>query len=369
MYQNDTLCFPFMSTPVVIQEDSQRSLYRQVVRDGVSGNYDVVYEMIRLIRDGVNYDKGVEDLIKGIVVEAHQDSYTNNVKILQTVFNFVKLNVKYVQDIAGRIESLKDARATISDGFGDCDDHTVLNCTLLGDLGFEDVRVAMARLNLSDQVFGHVYCVVYTDGKRIAFDTSLPDTQLDAEVESAEVKEIGVFTDVPGLDGISGLYNQLRYNARNIAREGIKIIPNVVNFLPLGFLAGNAFATGAALLNQSTEGNYSVSATASQINKQLDQIILDLLSSKVAWDMAKTQALQVAANMAALDTNHTDKYPLQVAAVSIKSKLDFIRNFDQYAKAHDIELVHLNPQMMLAAGVGVVGLMGYWLYRNYIYRG
>lgn len=354
-----------MSTEVIIQQSGKRPLYRQFVRDGIAGNYDVIFDMVRIIRNSVDYDLGIEHTAKQILTDAGLDSYSEPQDQLQAVFQYVANNVKYIQDIAGRIESLKDARATLRDGWGDCDDQTILNCTLLGDLGFEDVKIAMARYADTDTTFAHVYCIVYVNGRRFVMDTSLPHAAFNQEIKPFEVKEISVFKDDKGLT-FAGAYNHVRHHARKLARFTVRAVPSAVNVLPLGFLAGNAIATGASLIDTAT-GNtaLSLSATASNINAELDRIILELLESKIAFDLAKTQALQLAAQLAAVNISSEDQYTLRVVGESIKDKLDFINNFPAYADANDIKLVHLDSTKMLCAGIILAAGTTYLLYRGY----
>lgn len=357
-----------MSTQVVIQqsENIKRPLYRKFVRDGVSGNYDVIFEMIRLIRNSVDYDQGIERAAKQILVDAHLDSNSDTQDQIQAVFNFVSKHTIYIQDLAGRIESLKDARATLRDGWGDCDDNTILNATLLGCLGFENVKIAMAKYSPSDSTFVHVYCVVYADnGKRYVLDTTLPDKTFNTEIKPYEVKEIPVFENVKGLDGFSGAYTNARHHARRLVRFTIRAVPSACNVLPFGFLASSAIATGAELMDSATQNTLSISATASNINAELDQIILDLYSGKIAYDLAKTEALRVAAQLAAINMTQDDTYTISVVGASIKSKLDFINNFPAYAKANNIRIVHLDSRLMLCAGIILAGGTGYLLYRGY----
>lgn len=353
-----------MSTELIVQDHSQRPLYRSFVRDGIAGNYDVVYEMIRLIREGVDYDKGLESFIKNYIIEHKLDSYSPTEKIFNCLFEFVVSQVRYIQDIAGRIESLKDARQTLSDGFGDCDDHTVLNATLLGLLGFEEVKIAMARYSAQETSFAHVYCVAYENGKRYAFDTTLPDAKLDKEVKAYETKEVDVFGDVPGLDGFSGIFQNIKSQSRKMLRGAVRAIPSAVNVLPLGFLAGNALATGAQMIDSYDGNSFSLPATASSISAELDKIILDLLQSKIALDHARSQAMQVASQLATVD-NIGEQYSLGVSGATIRAKLEFINNFKAYAKANDIRVVHLNPRMMLGAGLVLTAGACYFGYKAY----
>lgn len=360
-----------MSTEVVIQSSNTRPLYRKIVRDGIAGNYEVVYEMIRLIRNSVDYDKGVEAVAKDILINAGLDSYSSATDQFHAVFNYIvepvekrKHRIIYIQDIAGRIESLKDARATLSDGWGDCDDQTVLNATLLGCLGFEHVCIAMARYNKDETSFSHVYCVAYEHGQRYVLDTTLPNGKLNDEVRAFEVKEISVFEDVQGLDGFSGVYNNARYHTKRMAKTAMQILPKATVMMPLGFVASNAFETGATLLN-GTGKTYSLPAIASQINAELDIIILDLMQSKIAYDLAKAQALQVVSQLATVETTSDDQYTLAIVGASIKEKLDFIDNFKAYAHVNNIKVVHLDSRVMLAAGLVLTAGIGYFAYKGF----
>ncbi len=357
-----------MSTQVTIQGDGQRPLYRKFVRDGKAGNMDVIFEMIRIIRDSCDYDKGVEALAKNLLVNNGQDSYTPAIDQFKTVFNFVASNVVYIQDVAGRIESLKSARQTLSDGWGDCDDQAVLNATLLGDLGFEDVKIAMARYSANEDTFSHVYAVVYSKGARYVFDTNLPNAQFNTEIKTYEVKEIPVFTDVKGLDGISGLYNNLRNQLRKTARLGAQVVPRLGLVLPMGFVADHALTTGVNMVQSATATGgqpKSLSNTASAINQELDNIILALNNSQIAYDYAKTYALQLAAQLMAVDITQDDHYTLSIVKDSIKNKLSFINDFPEYARVNNIRVAHLHSGMMLAAGSALAIGAAYVVYSHY----
>ncbi len=355
-----------MSTQVTIQMDNTRPLYRKLVRDGKAGNMDIIYEMIRLIRNDVDYDKSVEGVAKHILINNGLNSYSPIVDQLEAIFNFVNSNVVYIQDVAGRIESLKSARQTLSDGFGDCDDEAVLNATLLGCIGVEDVRIAMARYSADAETFGHVYTVAYDHGQRYVFDTNLPDAKLNKEVKAYEVKEIPVFADVKGLDGLSGFYYNARSQARKTARMAAQIVPRLGAVLPLGFLADHALTTGVNMIESATgKQALSLPATASSINEQLDQIIVGLTGSRIAYDLAKSYGLQLAAQLMAVDITTKDKYALDVVKQSIKNKLEFINNFPAYAETNGIKVVYLHSGMMLTAGAVLAAGASYMAYKHY----
>ena len=75
------------------------------IRDGIAGNYQIVYQMARLIRSSVTYDKGIEALTKQIEAENKQDAYSDAADVLRSIFDFVKDHVRYTKDIAGKVES------------------------------------------------------------------------------------------------------------------------------------------------------------------------------------------------------------------------------------------------------------------------
>lgn len=354
-----------MPTELHVQQSTTRPLYRKIVRDGVPGNYEIVREMIRLIRNGVDYDLGLQALAARVLTDNGIDSHSPAREQLTAIVNFVAANVTYIQDIAGRIESLKSARQTLLDRYGDCDDQTVVNCSLAGCLGFEDVRIAMAKYDKDAKSFAHVYCTVYAaNGERFVLDTSLPSPQLNKEVQAAEVKEINVFDNVPGFDSFSGAWHEVRRNAREAARFTKNIVPAVLSVAPLGVLAGKALETGAELIDTSTGKELSLPAIGSKINRRLDKIINDLIRSRMPYDLAKSEALSIAAQLAAVPVKN-ETYAFTVIRASIKDKLDFINYFPEYAKTNNIKVVYLNTTAMLCVGIALAGGAAYVIYRNY----
>jgi predicted transglutaminase-like cysteine proteinase len=165
------------------------STRRRYIRDGIAGNYDVVFEMVHLIRQG-NKDYQVKNIAADILERRHLTSYANGTRILQAIFSYVTDKVDYIQDSAGAVESVKSAYRTLLDGYGDCDDLTITTATLAGVLGFEKTAIALAKYEKDDVTFSHVYTVVYYNDKRYVLDASLPNPVFNAEVKPFEVKEI-----------------------------------------------------------------------------------------------------------------------------------------------------------------------------------
>lgn len=354
---------------------------RSLIRDGVAGNFDVIYQMIRLTRDSVKYDLGLKNLISDILDLNGLDSNSTTEDILRLVFNFVAKSdsviiaknaetgaitynkrIKYILDAAGRIETIKTARQTLRDRFGDCDDHAILNASLLGCLGFEDVKFAIAKY-IPSESYQHIYCVVYKDGKRYIFDTTLRDADFNKEAKSLERKEIPIFSDVVGLDGLSGIINNTRYHARKFGEVITKTIPATAGLLPLGFFAGSIFATGAEMLNQSNYKELSFNATVSRINDYLDDIIKSLCKSEISLDLAKSLAMQSSVQINAVTNIPQDAGAVKIMKESIKNRLEFIANFEDYARKNNIRIVYLNSNLMLLTGLAGIGFAGYQLYK------
>lgn len=348
---------------VTLQENSTGPLSRLFVRDGVAGNHEIIFEMIRMIRNSVNYDLGLKKLTADLLVNKKLDSYSPAEKQLNAIYVFVKSNVKYIQDQAGLIESIKSARVTLADGYGDCDDLTNTVAAMVGCIGFEDVKIAMAKYLPTDTSFVHVYPVVYVDGKRFVMDATLPNGELGAEVKSSEVKEISIFADVEGLDGVSGLFNNIKYNSKKVGKAVIEGMPIAADFLPLGFISGQAFATGARMINASTTKELSINAVGSKINGELDKIIIDLMNSRTSIDLAQSQAAQIAAQLSTIKNGRDNPEIYEAVKESIAYRVRFINNFEAVAALNGIPVVRLNPAAMLTTGLVGAGIGGYILYK------
>lgn len=365
-----------MATELIIEQSTTGPETRSLIRDGVEGNYQVIFAMVRLIRESIK-DHALETFAKG-KAQSHFDTnttlfgregYSSHLPAdftFHTIFNYVKRNIAYTLDEAGAVETIKAASVTLSDKFGDCDDQAILIASLLGVLGFEDVRIAMTRYTDTDAAFVHVYTVVYYQGKRYIFDTTLPNAKLNDEIPPLEIKEIPVFNAVEGLDGFSGVFaNALHYGKRGM-KAGLEIIPSATSVLPLGFAAGTALNTGASMIARSTGESLSLNAIGSKINRELDKTIQYLLSSHIAYDSAKAYALQVAAQLNAVEIKtERDKKNYAIIKDSIKTKLNFINNFEEFAKINNIKCVYLDSRMILLAGVLVTGFTGYILYKQF----
>lgn len=348
------------------QNDTGGETRRAFIRDGIAGNYDVVFEMVRVIRNS-NKDYRLKNLTAELLKERHLDSYKTGEQLLRVIFNYVKENVSYIQDMAGSVESVKSAYRTLFDKFGDCDDMTVTLCSMAGVIGFENVNIALAKYSKDETSFSHVYAVIYgRNGERFALDTSLPNAEFNRELKPYEVKEINVFESVAGIDGISGIWQNTQYLGKKLAGAAMTALPSAVNFLPLGFVSGAALSTGAGLLN-SQKRNKSLNETATAINKQLDKIINQLINNQIALDLAQSNAAQYVSQLSLVkDVSNVDDY--KTIRASIEEKFLFIKDFERIAAQYGYKVTYLNSNAMLLLGAGA-GAYGVYKLFQLVKRG
>lgn len=275
-----------MSTELVEHKNDQSKF--SWVRDGVQGNFDVLWRMIDIVRDSVVKDKGVEDEIKKILSYKGIDSYSDTEVIFSTIFNFVKENVDYLQDVAGNTESIKDARATLQDGFGDCDDLAILNATLLADCGYEPYLViGKYPENLSYQ---HVYCCVYADGKRYVFDQALPNSELNREVQGMDVKEFGVFDERPETDGVQGIFRNFKNLVKGTISNAREAAPVLAAFAPFGFIGNSALRSVFGNISNEPQ---SLNELGSQLSGRITDITIRLQNGLIPQEVASAQAHKI----------------------------------------------------------------------------
>lgn len=357
--------------------DATGRIERDFIRDGIAGNIDVLFEMARVVRHAVSYDKGLEYYAKQLLIRHGLNSYSDTGTVCEAIFNslrpvydadgFLKSGVAYIEDIGGRVESIKTPRATLSDGYGDCDDQAILVASLLGCVGFEDVRIVMAKYAANDPTFSHVYCAAYKDGKRFVLDTTLPQGELNKEIKPFEKKEINVFDNIEGLDGFGGALNNARYHGRKFAKAAIKALPAAAETLPFGFLAANAFSAGADLIDRAQSAEQlSYNAAASKVNQELDSIIRRLLRSEVALDNAQSRAAYFISQLGTIQNIPTDQQAYKTIRRLLEQKFNFIKDFQKYAAANNIKVVYLDSRAMVAVGGAAVLFTGYGLYKKFM---
>lgn len=334
------------------------------IQTGIRGNYDIALRMIELTQATVDFDKGFERSIKQLAASKGIDSYSYPEQLFQFIYNFVKQHVKYIKDNAGNIEHVKNARRTLSDGFGDCEDLSILTASILACFDYKPFFV-LANYNANDTTFTHVYTVVYVNGKRFVFDNAYPNGQLNSEAQSKQSIEIGVYDNNNQFHGAKQFLYQGKQLVNKLKNDTLNVVPTLLTYLPtgFGFIATTAINAGLQMVNEQN-GVTSLNAIASNIIKQLDEIIVKLVNATIAFDYAKTQAKQIALNLQLADLKPQDKENLPVIAASIKTRLDFINNFPNYAANKNIKLIELNGKLIVVTGLGVAALTAMYLYKN-----
>lgn len=150
--------------------------------------------------DPNNSDKSVSDTIGMMGVHANNATASPQIanaltqarinekdsedSIISKVFSFIKRKVKFVEDESqlSYLFSIPNSKEllitppvllTMNNPRGDCDDFSMLACSMLMACGIKcDFKTIAADENLPEQ-FTHVYCQVTTsDGRKIPFDAS-----------------------------------------------------------------------------------------------------------------------------------------------------------------------------------------------------
>lgn len=321
------------------------------VPDGKIGNVKVALNMVRLVRESVLFDEGLERWLKQRLVEAKDNSYTNPTDLFKFIFDLVHKNVAYIEDIAGNTESIKDARRTLEDGFGDCDDQAVLVATLLAMLGYEPSFILAST---DPTIFQHVYTILNVDGKRYAFDTTLPDSPaLNKEISAPYTQQIDVFGKVAGLDDLKGLFAGVRH----LAKATVKNATDAVGFMPIGFVATTSIKQfGKNFLNGVTgeDAEDSLGDIGSDVTSRLSAIINSLNDQTISVEAAQSQAHEIQKDFLTLRPNATDPNSIRaynIIAANVDHRMQYINSFGNIAP--DVA-IHANADLIKLLGLGAV---------------
>lgn len=91
----------------------------------------------------------------------------NQIETCKNVWDFVKLNVKYIKDDLNN-DKVKTANVTLFDGYGDCKSMTLLTGAILRELGIP-YKIRFASYDGTNRV-SHVYLIALADGKDTIID-------------------------------------------------------------------------------------------------------------------------------------------------------------------------------------------------------
>ena len=148
--------------------------------------------MRQLVRSALGYDGGYFDeelwrwahrILDAAGVAGHDAEAE-----VQAIFDYVH-RATYRMDPTGGQEDIADARETIRDGWGDCDDLTILACTLLGFVGYPTRFVVIRQIGTGEsEGFDHVYLEVLLQDRWVALDPTNPNAPLGWEAHKGIIE-------------------------------------------------------------------------------------------------------------------------------------------------------------------------------------
>lgn len=172
-----------------------------------------VAQTIELMRKLI--DAGVKDpKINQYAIDALRNSGApqhDPLSAAKAIFDTVSANFYFVNDPvgpSGTKETLRWPRVTLELKAGDCDDFTVLICSLLGTIGESTRIVTVASDPRDPQQFTHVYPEVEINGDWIPVDVARPGAQFGLAPEHVYRKKIWSCTDSSAAE-VSGVRHSL----------------------------------------------------------------------------------------------------------------------------------------------------------------
>lgn len=135
--------------------------------DGAPG----VYQTLGIMRALVRHYKVNPCIRQAATSAVFLTPEKNDLHEVETLFYLVRDNIRYVRDICD-VETISTPDITLAGRIGDCDDKTVLLCSLLEAIGYK-TRFVIAGYNMAGH-YEHVYCQVFVPvlGDWVACDTT-----------------------------------------------------------------------------------------------------------------------------------------------------------------------------------------------------
>lgn len=126
----------------------------------------------------------------------------------RAIYNWVLQNIRFTRDVYGK-ETLHSAREIIRLGIGDCDDFTILICSLAATIGHATRIVTVAKTE-DEGNFSHVFPQVCLDGEWISLDAARKNPGFGRSPEHAARIRVwntqsDDFVDIRGLGGPAGV--------------------------------------------------------------------------------------------------------------------------------------------------------------------
>lgn len=177
---------------------------------GDAGVAQTIRAMRRLIDQGKK-DPKVHEAAARIITSSAVPAYDWGGEI-RAIYNWVLGNIRFTRDVYGK-ETLHAAPEILRLGIGDCDDFTILICSLLGTIGHK-TRILTISKPEDERNFSHVFPQVFVNGQWLTLDAARRNAAIGRNPENVERVRIwdtasDNFVDVEGLSGMGGTYTAM----------------------------------------------------------------------------------------------------------------------------------------------------------------
>lgn len=138
------------------------------LREGELGTVDTVSVMRRLILAG-RQNPLIRQFTCRLVGHLPQKDKASEIR---TIHAFVRDRIRYIHDIRG-VETVHTPEFILQNGYGDCDDKTVLCAAMLESIGYK-TRITVIGFGGPGTGFCHVYPEVVHDGAWLPLECTEP---------------------------------------------------------------------------------------------------------------------------------------------------------------------------------------------------
>jgi Transglutaminase-like superfamily len=210
---------------------------------GDAGVEQTIAAMRRLIDEGKK-DPLVHEAAANILRNARIRAFDWMGEV-QSIGEWVGRNIRFTRDVYGK-ETLHSAREIIRLGIGDCDDFTILICSLLGTIGVKTQIKTISSPRLDPSQFTHVYPEAEVEGRWIPVDFARRDPHFGQGPENvsrvrAWSTSSDQYTDIQGLQGLAGS------NPMKAVRGPRRYAPPLAGLSGVAAARGPLFNTGLGL--------------------------------------------------------------------------------------------------------------------------
>ena len=175
---------------------------------GDTGVEQTIAQMRRLIEQGKK-DPQVHEYAAAIIRSCNVPAFDWNGEA-RAIFEWVRRNIRFTRDVYGK-ETLHSAPEILRLGIGDCDDFTILICSLLATIGAKTRIVTVSNHAEDPSQFSHVYPEVkIPNGSWIPLDAARRSPAFGRGPENYFRKRLwdttsDDFIDIEGLQGPAGV--------------------------------------------------------------------------------------------------------------------------------------------------------------------